>query len=217
MSSALRQAEETERRPPPYEWDYDQPSLRVMWGRVLALAILLIGIYVVGRITAPPTASVGEVDRLETELAAAQDRIAALERTIDDPAAAASTESSGSEVAQAESQGGGEPAADGKAVTEANQNSAGGAKEDAGDKAAGTGTQAGDTAAGPSGGGGSGGGDSSTEVAETYTVQSGDSLNLIAANYYGDPSLVKLIKRANGIRQAGDIRIGDTIKLPPPP
>lgn len=64
-----------------YEWDYEEertPS-GVLWGRVLALAAMLILAFVLGRASAPSGVPSDEVDRLQTRLQVTQDELARLE------------------------------------------------------------------------------------------------------------------------------------------
>lgn len=47
-----------------------------------------------------------------------------------------------------------------------------------------------------------------------YTVQTGDTLGGLAARFLGNPMRFVILGRYNGIKRAGDIRVGQTIKIP---
>lgn len=211
MSSALSQDEEHRDQPVQYEWADDQPSLKVLWGRVLALVALLVGVYFLGRATAPP-ANLTDVERLQSRLAASGERIASLEERVsaaqaaDDLGAVASAP--GESVAQqtlGEAKQAGAPATkptgkdEGETATKKGEQRAKGGRADQ--------SKSGDSKTKPQAG----------PPAKIYTVRSGDSLNSIAGRYYGNPSFVGLIKKANHIRNAGHIQIGDKLELPPKP
>lgn len=53
-----------------------------------------------------------------------------------------------------------------------------------------------------------------SERPSTYTVQSGDTLSGIAAQFYGDENLYQWIADANGIADANAIDVGQEITLP---
>lgn len=52
---------------------------------------------------------------------------------------------------------------------------------------------------------------------QTYVVKEGDTLRGIAEKFYDDASLDDLIAEANGITDAGQLRIGDELIIPPKP
>ncbi len=61
-------------------------------------------------------------------------------------------------------------------------------------------------------------GDGSTEEkAQTYVVKSGDTLRLIAQDFYDDPELADLIADANGITDPTTLHVGQELKIPPKP
>jgi len=63
--------------------------------------------------------------------------------------------------------------------------------------------------------GGEGAGDNSQEAAtESYTVQAGDSFQLIAENEYGDVGLADCLAEANGLTIESTIVPGDELELP---
>lgn len=63
---------------PNLDWEDDEGSPKLLWGRVLALAGTLLVAFLIGRASAPDD-SADEVTRLQTELAAARDEIQELE------------------------------------------------------------------------------------------------------------------------------------------
>jgi nucleoid-associated protein YgaU len=63
---------------PAYDWDDEPPTPKLLWGRVIALAAVLILAFLLGRATAPDD-SAEEVDQLRGQLEEAGDRIAELE------------------------------------------------------------------------------------------------------------------------------------------
>jgi nucleoid-associated protein YgaU len=63
---------------PTYDWDDEPPSPKLLWGRVIALAAVLILAFLLGRATAPDD-SADEVEQLRAQLEEAGDRIASLE------------------------------------------------------------------------------------------------------------------------------------------
>jgi len=62
---------------PEYDWDDQPPSPKLLWGRVIALAAVLILAFLLGRATAPDD-SAEEVDQLRAQLEEAADEIADL-------------------------------------------------------------------------------------------------------------------------------------------
>lgn len=64
-----------------YEWDYEEERTPtgILWGRVLALAAMLILAFVLGRASAPSGVPSDEVERLQTRLQVTQDELARLE------------------------------------------------------------------------------------------------------------------------------------------
>ena len=77
----------------------------------------------------------------------------------------------------------------------------------------GTGTQ-GD---GSGGGNPNDGGGGTTGQAETYIVESGDTLQSIAEQFYGDVSLDDLIMEENGITDPTALNVGQELTIPPKP
>lgn len=64
-----------------YDWDYEEertPS-GILWGRVLALAAMLIVAFVLGRASAPSGVPPEEVERLQTRLQVTEDELARAE------------------------------------------------------------------------------------------------------------------------------------------
>jgi nucleoid-associated protein YgaU len=63
------------------EWDYEEerPSSGILWGRVVALAAMLILAFMIGRASAPSGVPSDELERLQNRLAASQDEVARLE------------------------------------------------------------------------------------------------------------------------------------------
>jgi hypothetical protein len=66
---------------PTYDWDDEPPTPKLLWGRVIALAAVLILAFLLGRATAPDD-SAEEVDQLRGQLEEAGDRIAELELIV---------------------------------------------------------------------------------------------------------------------------------------
>ncbi|MBA2273406.1 MAG: LysM peptidoglycan-binding domain-containing protein [Actinobacteria bacterium] len=192
MSQSARQPHETkevQRRP--VEWDRTSPPVKVLWGRVAALAATIIIAYLIGRATGPQGVPVEELGQAQTELAAAQERITQLETRLE--------ETTAPENARPVPQGAdetGEPQAQPPDGNEGEDAPA------AGREAPAEGAQAPQDQPGS---------------ARTYVVQDGDSLNSIAGDFYGDASLVGLIARANNITAQGQIRAGQKLELPPKP
>lgn len=54
-------------------------------------------------------------------------------------------------------------------------------------------------------------------AAETYVVKSGDTLRLIAQDFYGDPELADLIAEANDITDPTSLHVGQELVIPPKP
>lgn len=76
--------------------------------------------------------------------------------------------------------------------------------------------------ASPAAGGGGGGGEATdpegeTEGGQTYTVESGDTLASIAAEFYGDASLDDFLAEANGITDPESLAVGQELVIPPEP
>lgn len=61
-----------------------------------------------------------------------------------------------------------------------------------------------------------GGGDT-TSGAETYVVASGDTLQTIAEQFYGDASLDDFLAEANDITDPTSLQVGQTLTIPPKP
>jgi nucleoid-associated protein YgaU len=55
------------------------------------------------------------------------------------------------------------------------------------------------------------------EDSQTYTVKSGDTLSIIAEDFYGDASLDDFIAEANGIDDPTAISVGQELIIPPAP
>jgi nucleoid-associated protein YgaU len=98
---------------PSYEWDYeDDRSSRpkVLWGRIVILAIVLILVYLLGRSTAPEGISEGTLEQaraesaqLEEENQALTDQVEELEAAQESPGPTTTTEAGGTdETAEAE-------------------------------------------------------------------------------------------------------------------
>ena len=198
MSQSVRQAPETEAVPrQPVQWDRKSAPVKVLWGRVAALAATIIAAYLLGRVTAPDGVPAESLVRAETELAAAKQRVTELETRL---AETTSPESARTVPAPAE-QGAEEPTS---AAPEDRRD-----ETDAGDApATGAGIPPDEGAEAPG---------SRPNSAETYVVKEGDSLNTIAREFYGDASLVGLIAEANNITARGQIRVGQKLDLPPKP
>lgn len=75
---------------PTYDWDDEPPSPKLLWGRVIALAAVLILAFLLGRATAPDD-SAEEVEQLTAQLEEAGDRIAELEEQVNFGATATPT------------------------------------------------------------------------------------------------------------------------------
>lgn len=67
---------------PTYDWDDDSGSPKLLWGRVLALAAVLILAFLLGRATAPDD-SASEVEDLKAQLAQVSDELEAAQEQID--------------------------------------------------------------------------------------------------------------------------------------
>ena len=197
MSQSVREPWETEevgRRP--LEWDRTDPPVKVLWGRVAALAATIIVAYLIGWATGPRGVPAEELQGTEAELAAAQGRIAELETRLEETTSPESSRP----VLSPEAQNANESDQP-QAQTQSDGNDA----EEAtvgGQEANPEGAQA------PNDQPGSG---------RTYVVEDGDSLNTIARDFYGDASLVNLIVKANNITARGQIRVGQKLELPPKP
>lgn len=64
---------------------------------------------------------------------------------------------------------------------------------------------------------GVGGGGNPTSEVETYVVESGDTLQTIAEQFYGDASLDDFLAEANGITDPTSLQVGQTLEIPPKP
>lgn len=192
MSQSVRQAPETEAiQRQPVQWDSKSAPVKVLWGRVAALAATIIAAYLLGRVTAPDGVPAESLVRAETELAATQQRVTELETRL----AETTSPESGRTVPAPVEQGAEEP-------TSATEEGAGDAP------ATGAGIPPDEGAEAPG---------SRPDSVETYVVREGDSLNTIAREFYGDASLVGLIAEANHITARGKIRVGQKLDLPPKP
>jgi nucleoid-associated protein YgaU len=76
---------------PSYDWDDEPPTPKLLWGRVIALAAVLILAFLLGRATAPDD-SAEEVDDLQAQLEEAADRIEELETIVAQGATPTETE-----------------------------------------------------------------------------------------------------------------------------
>jgi nucleoid-associated protein YgaU len=153
---------------PAYDWDDEPPSPKLLWGRVIALAAVLILAFLLGRATAPDD-SAEEVEQLQGQLEEAADRIAELEDELEFGATPTAPETTPPETPTDEE------------------------SPDAG------------------GGGGDGGGGGGDEVVKEYTVQTGDTYNEIAEQFFNDPSLGSCIAEAN---EDETLIVGETINVP---
>ena len=77
-----------------YDWDYgDEPprdkggAPNILWGRLVALGLLSIIVFLLGRWSAPNGADPEQVERLEADYAAAQDEIDQLKAALQQPQA----------------------------------------------------------------------------------------------------------------------------------
>jgi len=52
---------------------------------------------------------------------------------------------------------------------------------------------------------------------KSYTVKAGDTLSMIAEKFYGDAAKFEVIFEANKdiLKSANDIKVGQTLKIPP--
>ena len=57
--------------------------------------------------------------------------------------------------------------------------------------------------------------DATAEEGQKYTVQSGDTLTIIAERFYGDPRKFDLIVDANNLTSATQLRVGQELVIPP--
>jgi nucleoid-associated protein YgaU len=100
---------------PAYDWDDEPPTPKLLWGRVIALAAVLILAFLLGRATAPDD-SAEEVDQLQAQLEEAGDRIAELETIVSAGATPTATETTPPETDETETPpdgGGGDGGGDG--------------------------------------------------------------------------------------------------------
>jgi nucleoid-associated protein YgaU len=195
MSQSVRQAPEIEEvQGRPLETDRPGAPVKVLWGRVAALAAALIAAYLLGRITAPNGVPAEELGRAQNELAAAQERISDLEARLAD---ATSPENARPVTTPAE-----ESVDDPTVPGERDGAGAGTDEAPAGGIPAEEGAEAPAT---------------NPDSAETYVVRDGDSLNSIAQDHYGDASFVGLIAEANNITTRRRIQVGQKLELPPKP
>ena len=194
MSQSVRRASGIEEVGRPLETDRPGAPVKVLWGRVAALAVAIIAAYLLGRITAPSGAPAEELGRARNELAAAQERIAELEARL---AEVTSPENARPVTAPAE-----------ESVDPTGPGEQDGAR---------TGTDEAPAAGGVPAEEGAGAPGTNRNSAETYVVREGDSLNSIAQDHYGDASLVRLIAEANNITARGRIQVGQKLELPPRP
>jgi nucleoid-associated protein YgaU len=98
---------------PSYEWDYEgerRPRPKVLWGRILILAVVVILAYLLGRSTAPEGISENTLEQaraesaqLEEENQALADQVEELEAAQESPAPTTTTEAGGTgETGEAE-------------------------------------------------------------------------------------------------------------------
>ena len=76
---------------PSLDWEDDEGSPKLLWGRVLALFGILLIVFLIGRASAPDD-SADDVASLREELASAQDEVADLEAELATATAAPTTE-----------------------------------------------------------------------------------------------------------------------------
>jgi hypothetical protein len=94
---------------PTYDWDFEEGTPRgrpkVLWGRVVALSLVLIFAFWLGRASAPDGVNQSEIDRLEAELADANEEIDGLRaelQTQPEPETSPTAESTPDDGAAAE-------------------------------------------------------------------------------------------------------------------
>ncbi|MGH3119250.1 MAG: LysM peptidoglycan-binding domain-containing protein [Gaiellales bacterium] len=78
--------------PDSYEWDYEEARDRgpkVLWGRIIALALFLLAAFLVGRWSAPQDASVAALREARADLTAAENEIESLQEQLDQGSVAA--------------------------------------------------------------------------------------------------------------------------------
>lgn len=147
-------------------YDYDEYAYEerrgpnILWGRVVALALVLGLAFWLGRMTAGGGTDEGELRELRAELSAAQEenedlenQLAAAEEEVDPATTPGATPTDGATTA---------PEAEG----------------------------------------------------ETYTVERGDTLRGIAQTFCGDPQMDDLIAAENGIEDATQLSVGETLTIP---
>ncbi|MDQ3783753.1 MAG: LysM peptidoglycan-binding domain-containing protein [Actinomycetota bacterium] len=196
MSQSARQPRQTDDvRRGPVEWDRSSPPVKVLWGRVAALAVTIIAAYLIGRAAGPQGVPVEELGRAQTELAAARERITELETRLEE-----TTSPENARPALPPDAQGADEAPEPQAQASLDANGAEGAP------ATGREPTEGPQAL-----------PAQAESVRTYVVEDGDSLNTIARDFYGDASLVGLIAEANNITARGQIRVGQKLELPPKP
>lgn len=180
------------------ETDYDDDGVRILWGRLIALGVVvLLGFFLglrIGRATAPDGLSQTRYDTLQERLTSAQGKLAATEDRLaatEDKLAATQDElaTTQDELAAAE-----ERAADLQAQADATT------PEPAESPA-------------PLGGASP----TADERGKTYTVKPGDTLQAIATKFYDDATLAYFLARENGITDASAMPIGIELTIPPKP
>jgi nucleoid-associated protein YgaU len=190
------------------DWDSSEAPVgpRVLWGRVVALVVVVVVAFLAGRATGGGPDQRSEIEQLRNELETTESELDDVrsQLLVAEASAGENDATAGSDLGADDESA----TDDGTAESDTTQSDT----TDEGSSTADTTDEGSSTA--DTTDEGSSTADTAVE-GETYEVQRNDSLELIATDAYGEADLYQCIAQANGLTTKSTITPGDELTIPP--